>query len=78
LTDIARDGALTGPNLELLAKVASGVSIPIVASGGVSAQKDIDSISALESKGVEGMIVGKAIYEGRVDLAEAVRLTVIQ
>jgi phosphoribosylformimino-5-aminoimidazole carboxamide ribotide isomerase len=74
LTDIARDGALTGPNLGLQAQVAEGVGIPVIASGGIGALRDIDALLPLEAKGVEGVIVGKAIYEGRVDLQEAIRL----
>jgi phosphoribosylformimino-5-aminoimidazole carboxamide ribotide isomerase len=73
LTDIARDGALVGPNVDLLTHVASAVRIPVVASGGISRIEDLEALLPTERLGVEGVIVGKAIYEGRLDLAEALR-----
>jgi phosphoribosylformimino-5-aminoimidazole carboxamide ribotide isomerase len=69
-TDIARDGALTGPNFEALEEMLRSVSCPLIASGGVSSTADL---LALSRTGVEGTIVGKAIYSGSVDLAEAIR-----
>jgi phosphoribosylformimino-5-aminoimidazole carboxamide ribotide isomerase len=69
-TDIARDGSLQGPNLEALWAMQRAVSCAIVASGGVSSLADLH---ALATVGVEGAIVGKAIYTGDVDLATAVR-----
>ncbi|HPI92641.1 MAG TPA: 1-(5-phosphoribosyl)-5-[(5-phosphoribosylamino)methylideneamino]imidazole-4-carboxamide isomerase [Deltaproteobacteria bacterium] len=71
-TDISRDGMLTGPNIEATTALAGEVKTPVVASGGVSSMDDIRAL--LAAGGLFGAIVGKAIYEGRVDVAEAVRL----
>lgn len=71
LTDIATDGAFTGPNLAFLREVAGGVSIPVIASGGVSCLADVQTLAAMKEPSVEGVIVGKALYEGRIDLGEA-------
>ncbi len=73
-TDIARDGMLQGPNLETIADLARSISIPVIASGGVSKLQDIRDLAALEHLGVVGAITGKAIYTGDLDLAEAVAL----
>jgi phosphoribosylformimino-5-aminoimidazole carboxamide ribotide isomerase len=72
-TDIHRDGTMTGPNLEALRELASGISIPTIASGGVSSLRDLLSLLALEGVGVTGAIVGRAIYTGEVNLVEAIR-----
>lgn len=72
-TDISRDGMLTGPNVEATAELAREVKTPVVASGGVSGMDDIKAL--LKAGGLFGAIVGKAIYEGRVDVKEAVRLS---
>ncbi len=79
-TDIARDGALTGPNTPATRKLAETVAIPVILSGGISSIDDIKV--AMENAGpfpnggrISGAITGKAIYDGRVDFAEAVRLT---
>ncbi|MEA5420915.1 1-(5-phosphoribosyl)-5-[(5-phosphoribosylamino)methylideneamino]imidazole-4-carboxamide isomerase [Spirulina sp. CCNP1310] len=72
-TDIHRDGAMQGPNLEALLELAQTVKIPVIASGGVSSLTDVLSLLTLESDGVTGMIVGRAIYTGDLDLQEAVR-----
>ena len=69
-TDIARDGALSGPNFDALTELRHAVSCPLIASGGVSSTADL---LALSRTGVEGAIVGKAIYSGAVDLARAIR-----
>jgi phosphoribosylformimino-5-aminoimidazole carboxamide ribotide isomerase len=74
-TDISRDGMLQGPNLEATKALAEAVSIPIIASGGVSTLKDIQDLMAIESSGVTGVITGKAVYTGAIRLAEAVALT---
>ena len=71
VTDVSKDGTLRGPNLELLAEVASKTDAPIVASGGVSAIDDLVAIAGLVPQGVEGAIVGKALYAGRFTLPEA-------
>jgi phosphoribosylformimino-5-aminoimidazole carboxamide ribotide isomerase len=71
-TDIHRDGMLTGPNLEEIRSLAEATRIPVVASGGVSDITDIQRLLALESAGVVGVIVGKALYKGSLDLNEAI------
>lgn len=72
-TDIHRDGTLVGPNQEALREIASVTDIPIIASGGISSLSDILSLLSLEPVGVKSVIVGKAIYTGKVDLAEAIK-----
>jgi phosphoribosylformimino-5-aminoimidazole carboxamide ribotide isomerase len=72
-TDIHRDGTLTGPNLDALRELATSIEIPVIASGGVSCLRDLLSLLGLEALGVEGAIVGKAIYTGDVDLTEAIQ-----
>lgn len=74
-TDIHRDGMQTGPNIEETAALAEAVSIPIVASGGVSTLEDIKNLLEIEDKGVVGVITGRAIYEGTLDLEEAIRIS---
>lgn len=71
-TDISRDGALTGPNFEATALLAESVSIPVVLSGGMHSQEDLVTAAGLEEKGVRGVILGRSIYEGTIDLAEAI------
>ena len=72
-TDIHRDGTLEGPNLEMLRQMATAVNTPIIASGGVSSTTDLLSLLSLESLGITGVIVGRALYTGDVDLSEALR-----
>ena len=72
-TDIATDGTLAGPNLEALRAMAASSSVPVIASGGIGCMADLLALLPLESLGVRGVIVGRALYDGRVDLAEAVR-----
>jgi len=72
-TDIHRDGTLQGPNLEALRELAAAISIPIIASGGVSSVTDLLSLLALEPIGVKGVIVGRALYTGDIELPEAIR-----
>ena len=74
-TDISRDGMLQGPNLEATKSLAEAVSIPVIASGGVSSLTDIRNLMAIEKSGVSGVITGKAVYTGAIRLAEAVALT---
>ncbi|SDJ15357.1 1-(5-phosphoribosyl)-5-[(5-phosphoribosylamino)methylideneamino] imidazole-4-carboxamide isomerase [Frankineae bacterium MT45] len=71
VTDVHRDGTLTGPNLELLRNVCAATDKPVVASGGVSSLADLQAIAALTDLGVEGAIVGKALYAGAFTLPEA-------
>ena len=73
-TDIHRDGMQTGPNIEETRRLAEAVSIPVVASGGVSTLADIRNALPLQSVGVVGIIVGKALYSGSLDLQAAIRL----
>jgi phosphoribosylformimino-5-aminoimidazole carboxamide ribotide isomerase len=74
-TDIARDGMMKGPNLGATRTLAESIAIPVIASGGVSSLRDIENLMAIESSGVIGVITGKAIYTGALDLREAVALT---
>jgi 1-(5-phosphoribosyl)-5-[(5-phosphoribosylamino)methylideneamino] imidazole-4-carboxamide isomerase/N-(5'phosphoribosyl)anthranilate isomerase len=71
VTDVNRDGTLTGPNLELLQRVCDATDRPVVASGGVSSLDDLRALAAMRSAGVEGAIVGKALYAGEFTLREA-------
>lgn len=68
-TDISRDGTLTGVNADLTAQLAERVGIPVIASGGVSSIEDVE---ALKDTAVEGMIIGRALYDGRIDPAAAI------
>jgi phosphoribosylformimino-5-aminoimidazole carboxamide ribotide isomerase len=72
-TDINRDGTLTGPNLEALRELAAAVTIPVIASGGVSSLTDLLSLLALEPLGVSGIIVGRALYTGDISLKQALQ-----
>jgi phosphoribosylformimino-5-aminoimidazole carboxamide ribotide isomerase len=72
-TDVARDGMQTGPNVAATAELARAAGIPVTASGGVSALDDIIALKAIEADGVEGVIVGKALYEQNFTLAEAMQ-----
>jgi len=71
VTDVHRDGTLTGPNLELLREVCARTDRPVIASGGVSTLDDLRALTALEAEGVEGVIVGKALYAGAFTVPEA-------
>ncbi|AFJ03123.1 Phosphoribosylformimino-5-aminoimidazole carboxamide ribotide isomerase [Methylophaga frappieri] len=73
-TDISRDGMMQGFNLESTRQLASAISIPVIASGGVSSYDDIRSLCQCEADGVMGAIVGRAIYEGSIDLAKGQQL----
>jgi phosphoribosylformimino-5-aminoimidazole carboxamide ribotide isomerase len=68
-TDIGRDGMLSGVNIEATVKLAQALSIPVIASGGLSNIQDIEALCAVESEGVEGVICGRAIYTGDLDFA---------
>ena len=70
-TDISRDGMLSGPNVEATARLARAVNVPVIASGGVGTLADIEALCAVEDEGVEGVIIGRALYEGTVDFAAA-------
>ncbi len=71
-TDIATDGMLTGPNLEGLRRIAEATTAEVIASGGVSALEDIVALRELEPLGIIAVIAGRALYEGRLDLGEAI------
>lgn len=71
VTDVRRDGTLTGPNLDLLRAVCAATDRPVVASGGVSSLADLRALADLEPLGVEGVVVGKALYAGAFTLPEA-------
>jgi len=70
-TDIARDGMLQGPNMSSIAALAQQVKVPVIASGGVSQLEDLRQLAALEPLGVCGVLVGKALYEGRFAYQQA-------
>lgn len=72
-TDIGRDGMLTGVNIEATVALSRAVSIPVIASGGVSSMDDIKALCAVEDEGIEGVILGRSIYEGTIDFAAAQR-----
>jgi len=74
-TDIERDGMGTGLNLESTRNLTRSTSIPVIASGGVSRSEDIEQLMALEEDGVIGVIVGRALYTGSLNLEEAIRIT---
>lgn len=69
-TDISSDGMLAGPNVEGIRRMAEALSIPVIAAGGVSSAQDVRQLSALEPLGLEGIIIGKALYTGAVRLEE--------
>jgi phosphoribosylanthranilate isomerase len=71
VTDVTKDGTLRGPNLELLREVCARTERPVVASGGVSSLDDLRALAALVPLGVEGAIVGKALYAGAFTLPDA-------
>ena len=73
-TDIGRDGMLQGPNFEALAELAGAVKLPVIASGGISTLEDIRRLAQL---GLAGCIVGRALYEGKINLGEAIQEGVI-
>ena len=70
-TDIGRDGMLKGVNLEATVKLAQAVRIPVIASGGLSNNQDIEALCAVEEEGVMGVIAGRSIYAGDLDLTQA-------
>ena len=70
-TDISRDGMLQGPNLDSIREFARATSLPVIASGGVGGIQDVVDLLSLQSEGVEGMIIGKALYDKKLDFKEA-------
>jgi phosphoribosyl isomerase A len=75
VTDVNKDGMLQGPNLQLLTDVCAVTDRPVVASGGITELADLEALMGLVSVGVEGAIIGTALYEGRFTLEDALRLT---
>jgi len=73
-TDIGRDGMMTGVNIEATAELASALTVPVIASGGITSIKDIERLCAIEEEGVAGAITGRAIYEGTLDFTAAQKL----
>ena len=73
-TDIRRDGTLRGPNISQIKKMLKAVNTPLIVSGGISSLEDIKKLKPLEKKGLSGVIVGKALYTGRVDLEKALEI----
>jgi phosphoribosylformimino-5-aminoimidazole carboxamide ribotide isomerase len=70
-TDVGRDGMLEGPNVEATAELAAAVAVPVIASGGVTT---LDDVAALARRGLAGCVIGRALYEGRLDLAAAITM----
>jgi len=71
-TDISRDGTLRGPNIQAVLRIVDNIDIPVIASGGISNMQDIDNLSFLEGRGVEGIIIGRALYTGAIQLDQAI------
>ena len=74
-TDIGRDGMLTGVNIEATVRLAQAVGVPVYASGGVHGLEDIDKLLAVESEGIQGVILGRSLYEGTLDFVAALERT---
>lgn len=73
-TDIARDGAMQGPNIEATASLAKALSTPVILSGGVSSLDDLKAVKAAEASGIEGVISGRALYDGRINVSDAIKV----
>ncbi|MGE5248258.1 MAG: 1-(5-phosphoribosyl)-5-[(5-phosphoribosylamino)methylideneamino]imidazole-4-carboxamide isomerase [Verrucomicrobiota bacterium] len=73
-TDIARDGMMVGPNFDAIREFARGMTAPVIASGGVTTLGDVRRLHSMASEGVAGAIIGRALYDGSIDLAEALQL----
>jgi len=73
-TDVGRDGTLAGVNVEATVALARATGLKIIASGGVNSIEDIVRLKAYEADGIEGVVIGRALYEGRIDLQEALRV----
>ena len=71
-TDIGRDGMLSGVNIDATVRLARELSIPVIASGGITDLKDIEALRAVESEGIIGAITGRALYQGTLDFRQAV------
>ena len=73
-TDIGRDGMMTGINVEATVELARALSVPVIASGGITSLKDVQALCEVEAEGITGAITGRAIYEGRLNFTEAQKL----
>lgn len=73
-TDISKDGMLKGPNIDSLRELLNATGLDVVAAGGISSIDDLKKLKALEKDGLRGAIIGKALYEGMIDLSEAVKV----
>ncbi len=73
-TDIGRDGMMTGVNIEATVRLAQALSVPVIASGGLNSLEDVAALMAVEAEGITGCIAGRAIYEGKLDFAAAMKL----
>ncbi len=73
-TDIDRDGALQGVNVEATRDLAAQISIPVIASGGVASIRDVEELLKVQDSGIEGVIIGRALYDGRIDPAAALKM----
>ena len=73
-TDISRDGAMQGPNIEATVELAGAVNVPVIASGGVSSLADLEALKKAGEGTLEGVISGRALYDGRINVTEAVKL----
>jgi len=73
-TDISKDGMLTGPDVGAIERFLEESEVKIIVSGGIASLEDILKLKSLEPKGVEGVIIGKALYEGKIDLSEAIKI----
>lgn len=78
VTDVSKDGTLTGPNLKLLREICARTDAPVIASGGVSSLNDLRALAELNADGVEGTIIGKALYAGAFTLPEALSAVATQ
>ncbi|PIX33991.1 MAG: 1-(5-phosphoribosyl)-5-((5-phosphoribosylamino)methylideneamino)imidazole-4-carboxamide isomerase, partial [Candidatus Infernicultor aquiphilus] len=74
-TDIQRDGTLQGPNITNIEELLKKINIPLIASGGIASLMDIKKLKKFENIGLEGMIIGKALYKGSILLEEAIKIT---
>ena len=73
-TDIGRDGMMTGVNVEATVRLAQALTVPVIASGGLTSLEDVKALMAVEGEGITGCIAGRAIYEGKLDFAAAAKL----
>ena len=73
-TDISKDGMMEGPNIQSIKKLLRSTNLDIVAAGGISSIEDVKALQSLEPDGLKGMIIGKALYENKIDLGEAIKI----